>query len=305
MMKLLRLPEISNHLALPTMILLSTILFSASAYGVGSARTVSKVLTDPANASMRIDHFLGIPYRDDGALDYSGEPLLAVASGRYTLFADQSRTFDKPGLNCSGFVLAASEKILNQSVTLDEAKKDRKGDSGPNATWGEDWDFGLDLILNIAEGRESKVLLPGGRAVDPSTLDGRGSSNEKVKQGERGADGRGFALQDRKAWAEILPRLRSDKLYLWTLSRAHPNKPLQYHHVGLILAPDAVGLNNEPAGGKNRILLYHAARNVGVNRVDLNSKSGLENFLNRYKDVNGSDRHIYLLEVDMTPKSLQ
>lgn len=292
MMRLLRSPEMSTRLIVPVTVLLLAVFFSAPVHSAGAAevqlkpRPVSKVLTDPANAVMRLKEFLGIPYRDDGALDYSGEPLLATASGRYTLFADQSKTFSQPGLNCSGFVLAASEKLLNKSLSLDEAKKDRKGDSGPGSPYGEDWDFGLDLILNIAAGREARVMLPEGRVADPATLDGRGSSRDG------GSGGRGFVLQDRKAWADILPRLRYGKLYLWALSRVQPNKSLQYHHVGLILAPDA-------ASGK--ILLYHAARNVGVNRVDLKSKDGLENFLKRYKDTSVSDRHIYLLEVDMAP----
>ncbi len=46
--------------------------------------------TDPIGIA---DTHLGIPYRDDGALD---------ARGYFTTFADPERILDTPGLNCSG-----------------------------------------------------------------------------------------------------------------------------------------------------------------------------------------------------------
>ncbi len=96
-----------------------------------------------AAPSVAVAPLLGTPYRDDGVDD---------PAGRHTLFADQAKTFPDRGLNCSGFVVTASRGILGRPLPLDAMRRDRKGDSGPGAAAGEDWDFGYDLLLNVTDG---------------------------------------------------------------------------------------------------------------------------------------------------------
>ncbi|MEJ2716140.1 MAG: hypothetical protein P8182_03240, partial [Deltaproteobacteria bacterium] len=89
------------------------------------------------------DTHLGIPYRDDGVLD---------SRGRFTTFNRPDEIYSTPGMNCSGLVLSVSRFLLNKNFTLTEASRDRQNNSGPGAAFGKDWDFGLDLILNLTDG---------------------------------------------------------------------------------------------------------------------------------------------------------
>ena len=271
-------PLFSNNLRAKILVLLLMVLFCCfnflSLAQAASNNVPAKLASAPLSELeiQQLDKlFLGIPYRDDGALDSSS--LDNNGLGRYTFFADQKTTLKQAGLNCSGFVLAASNKILKHNLSLDLAKTDRKQDSGAGSAFSEDWDFGLDLILNIVEGRGAKVLLPSGRSLDPASLDGRSKP-----------DGRGFLLHDRAAWADVVARMQSGHLYLWAMSRSQENKPLQYHHVGLILVQ-----------ANNTKMLYHAVRKGGVVKLDLGSKLGLERFLSAYKNQNGMQRYIYIL----------
>ncbi|SHN50279.1 hypothetical protein [Desulfovibrio litoralis] len=222
---------------------------------------------------------LGIPYRDDGALDFSKVSDKANTNGRYTLFADQNKTLKTPGLNCSGFVLAASNKIFRPDLNIDTAKFDRKNDNSETATRAEDWDFGLDLLLNISDGKTAKVMLPNNRYADPKTLDGISLP-----------DGRGFSLHDKAAWNNVISRMKNGYIYLWAMSRKTPDKPLQYHHVGLILTE---GTKPDSA------FMYHAVRKGGVVKLDLKKAGSLERIFKAYPKKDGIERYIYILEVEL------
>lgn len=215
-----------------------------------------------------LDGYLGLPYRDDGALD---------ERGRYTLFADPTRTFDTPGLNCSGFVTAASRDLLSRPVTLETAKRDRQGNSGKGAPLGEDWDFGFDLILNLTDGLPRRAVLPGGRAVDPRTATGETA--------------RGFPIADRAAWADVLAQMQPGRVYFASISRPvkKPGYKLLHYHVAVIV-PDASG----------RAWCYHATPKSGVHRMDLRAPEGLALFQGEFRDKAPNEKHILIIEAEPT-----
>ena len=80
--------------------------------------------TDPVAVA---DTHLGIPYRDDGAID---------SNGNFTTFSRPDTILSTPGLNCSGLVLSASRFLFGKNFALSEAVRDRQGNSGPGARLG-------------------------------------------------------------------------------------------------------------------------------------------------------------------------
>ncbi len=209
---------------------------------------------------------LGLPYRPDGVID---------ENGRNTLFATPTKSFETPGLNCSGFVVSASRGLLHKNITLDQAKTDRLGDSGPSSPLGQDWDYGLDLILNISEGIPRRIIGPEGRTPLPERPDG-------LTQ-------RGFPLDDDKAWKSVLPLMRPGHIYLATISKPAKRKGyvLMHYHVALIV-PDREG----------RIFWYHSTPKTGVHRLDLRSPEGMRAFQREFRGKVPGQKKVFLLEAD-------
>ena len=212
---------------------------------------------------------LGIPYRDDGALD---------GSGRFTTFADPGAFFDTPGLNCSGLVVSICRYVFNKNWSLQEVSRDRQANSGTNAQLGKDWDFGWDLVFNLSEGRPRTVIAP-----------------DRGNYSLENADGttlRGFDLHDESAWAAVLAQMKPGRVYLATISKPSNRrgyKILHYHVV--ILLPDT----------KGGIWLYHATHRSHVHRININSPQGLQRFMSQFKDSRGETKKILILEVAPTP----
>ena len=204
--------------------------------------------------------FLGIAYRDDGAIN---------ALGRYTTFADPQKIFSEPGLNCSGFLLAAVREIYQKPITLAKAERDRKQDSGPNSPLGHDWDYGLDFILNLAEitSRKPRLILPG--------------------RGHRSTT-RGFNLHKKGLWPQVLRQIRPGYLYLLAINKDTRRAGYRhvYYHVGLII-PE----------GKARAWFYHATKKSSVHRMDLKSSAGLDRFLYQFAKSAVGPKYLYLLEI--------
>lgn len=215
--------------------------------------------TAPApDATAELTPLLGIPYVNDEVLD---------ERGRWTYFARQEETAPGPGLNCSGFVVSATRRLLRDSRTLDESKRDRLGDSGPDAGLGEDWDFGWDLVMNLSEGHPRRVVLPEG-VEDVDSQDARTK--------------RGFPVDDPVAWKKVLPRLRRGVVYLASLSRKA--KRLEHHHVALLLK-DASG----------RVWFYQTLPKGRSHRLDLTSPKGFE----RMQGMFGAAVKVLLVEVEL------
>ncbi len=209
--------------------------------------------------------FLNLPYREDGTID---------EKGRWTLFADPSKEFRSPGLNCSGFALAGSRYILRENFSPPTAMRDRAGDSGPGAAMGEDWDFGWDLICNISEGRARALLTPGGGTADPAGYDGRY---------------RGWELNSDKTWEELLPRFKPGRLYLLSFSKETklPGYTLLHYHVGIIVK-----------GPKGETFFFQTSSDGGkVNRRDLSTAKGMASLHRDFADRPGSKKMIAVLEV--------
>ncbi len=232
--------------------------------------TASFAAADPAAA---LAPLLGVPYREDGALD---------TAGRYTLFAAPERFFTTPGLNCSGLTLQGARLLLRRELPLAAVARDRLGDSGEGAALGRDWDFGWDLIMNISEGLPRRMLLPGG-AQD-------GAEGDIAR-----ADGRfprGFDIHAPNFWPDLLPRIKAGHLYLADFSkeagRAGP-KPyvLLHYHVGLLVrAAD---------GG---IWFYHTTHASRKSfRMNLATDEGKAQFLRSFSNTGAIRKMLLLIEV--------
>lgn len=211
--------------------------------------------------------FRGIPYRADGALDHHG---------RWTSWADQDKEYASAGLNCSGLTTAISRTIWNQSLSLNAAKQDRLNDSGPDAPMGQDWDFGLDLILNLTEGLPRRLI------PDPYqdySIDSRLWNALSL----RGID------IDSDMFAETLAQLQPDRIYYFAISKCDPRFAggISFYHVGLILKD-----------GPN-IWMYHATARGGVYRVNLAGANGIAWFRHYYGASPRGPRYIQLVEVTL------
>lgn len=214
------------------------------------------------------DKMLGIPYREDGAQNLKGE---------YITFENQEKTFTSPGFNCSGFLVSVSRKLLNPHLNLTQASMDRKHDSGPDSPMGEDWDFGLDLIFNIAKGFKTKAVGPERpklQAQTPETM---------YKQ-------KGFNLHNLQLWQQTLSKIKSGAIYLSTVSKPYRKKgyKLIYYHVGMIIRES-----------HDKVWFYHSTRKSGVHKLNLKSQSGMELMQKEFARSPYGDKYIYLLEVGL------
>jgi len=205
-----------------------------------------------------IQNFLGIPYVEDGVLD---------ERNRWVSFTHPDTPLARPGLNCSGFVVAAARQLLGCRLGLAQITRDRLGDSGEGAALGKDWDFGWDLILNLSDGRGRRWILPEG-AMPVGPKDGRSVQ--------------GFPIQDEKAWARVLPLMKKDCIYLASLSR-NEGHGIRHHHVALLLR-DAL----------NRTWFYQTLPAGHSHRLELSAPRGFERLCAMF----GPGEWILILEVE-------
>ncbi|MBF0480081.1 MAG: hypothetical protein HQK81_00370 [Desulfovibrionaceae bacterium] len=249
-------------LGFPVVCLLGVAAMSLAAQAVPvPADLTAKGVAPGASPTDMADAFKGIPYRDDGTLD---------EQGRYTLFERPDQIFQTPGLNCSGFVLSLSRYLLGRNIGLAQAAHDRLGDSGPDSPLGKDWDFGWDLIWNIAS-----------LAANPRILSPPGAPD--AAQGNDGATQRGFALSDAAAWGAALGQMRPGTMVLGSVSKTTPGGPRHYHVVLILPARDG------------RVLLYHATPKTGVHRLEISHPDGLRFFIEEMQR-GASKKMILLLE---------
>jgi len=207
--------------------------------------------------AQQLRSLLGIPYVEDAGLD---------EQGRWVRFAHPDQSLPRPGLNCSGFLVAATRRLLGFTGTLAAAGRDRLGDSGPGSTGGPDWDFGWDLVLNLSEGRARHWMLPEGDLPAP------GASARALS---------GFRVQDRAAWAQLSARWQPGHVYLATFQRGWGPR-LRHHHVALLLKDEAgvLGFYQTLPGGR-------------VHRLALDVPEGLDRLCTMF----GPGERILILEV--------
>lgn len=213
------------------------------------------------------DTHLGIPYRDDGALD---------DQGRFTTFDQPDRLFDTPGLNCSGLVLSVSRFLFDKNWTLAEARRDRQSNSGPGASLGKDWDFGFDLVMNLTDGVQRKVIMPDGGRVDLDAADGMNL--------------RGFKLDDQNAWARVISRMKPGYAYLGDISKPtrDPGYKLIHYHVVIAIPND-----------KGEVWLYHATQRSNVHKININSPQGLNRFMGQFRGARADTKDILIIEAKL------
>lgn len=220
--------------------------------------------SDPAQL---LGYFEGIPYRGDAAVNRFGD---------FTFFAEPGVYLKEPGLNCSGFTVAASRYFFFRNFNLADATLDRLADSGPDSAYGEDWDFGYDLILNLTEGLPRRAVLPYG---ETSVI---GDNDGMVL--------RGFELSDRSAWADVIKQMTPGHVYLFSMSKPikFKNYKIIHYHVGLIV-PDNEG----------HVWLCHATRNSGVNKVDITNMANIDAIAKANPDSKLGPRKILVIEAPL------
>lgn len=258
------------------LLLLSLILFS---YATVRAETGEKEpLLLPAGLKYAINaedsperilnSFLGIPYRVNGGVN---------EKGNYVLFNRPERVQITPGLNCSGFVLAASRFLLDKNIALSAATRDRLGDSSGNSDYGQDWDFGWDLILNIAEGFPANFILPGGQTADVAQVNAFSP--------------RGYDLHDPSIWLELQERLEPGYLYLVSFNKdsARRGYAMLHYHVGLMYADNS-----------GNIWLYNTTGAAGkVYRRNLSDKNQRAIFLRSFANSKKAKKYLLILAVKL------
>lgn len=226
---------------------------------------------EPAPLTLSLDCFLGLPFREDGAVNEAGQ---------WVTFNDPDLVSEEPGFNCSGFTVAAARALLGYDFNLTEVSRDRRGDSGPGADLGQDWDFGLDLILNLSENYPRRFL-PQPENPEQTPL---------IPLTPRRSLGWGVSLHSRE-FEDLLGQLQPGKFCFFTLSRPDGRFPagVSYYHVGVIM--------REPPD----IWLYHTTVGAKTNRVNLAAAEGLARFRRHFKPIVNGERRIFMVEV--TPPS--
>lgn len=258
--------------ALCTLYVVCSFLGGHALAAPGAHIPVPKGLATGVSAEDAPEHilsaFLGIPYRSDGVID---------AQGRYTLFARQEAIQNMPGLNCSGYVIAAFRFLVNRNIPLSEVGVDRLGDSGPDSPYGHDWDLGWDLVLNLSEGMPRQFLLPGYETLAPEDATGFGP--------------RGFDLHAPETWQELPGRLRPGYVYLLSFSKETREKgyTLKHYHVGIIHVDDAgrQWFYNTTTGAKKSY------------RRDFSSPKDRAAFLKAFANTGSVRKYIAVLEVKL------
>lgn len=274
--------------ALPSfLIALGLICFTAEPGGAdsmaGSVKTEASAdsLSAPVKTEARADSlaaksmaealnkYLTIPFREDGALDQAG---------RWVTFNQQDTPLPSPGFNCSGFTVAAARELLGRDFSLDMARRDRRGDSGPGAALGEDWDFGLDLILNLAEDYEHRFL--------PEPPQSEGAPLYPMAERPGRALGWGVSLHGPE-FEELLKRIEPGNFCFFVFSRPDGRFPagVCYYHVGVIV-PEA-----------SKLWLYHTTLGAKTNRVNLADPEGLARLRRHFKPITNGERRVFMIEV--------
>lgn len=168
-------------------------------------------------------------------------------------------------------MVAFARLALNAPYPLAEVVKDRLNDSGANAAWGEDWDFGRDLILNLTEGR--KVY-----AVNPQGYNGKIWSD--------GLPLTGFSLHNQGMLDEVLSRLKAGQLYFVVVSKPwRKKKPyrLLHYHVGLFIPVD------------DAVYFYHSSKLSGTHGYIISSSQGRRRFQYQFKQSAFGDKKLLVL----------
>jgi hypothetical protein len=172
--------------------------------------------------------------------------------------------------------LEAFRQLFQKNIPLSTAMRDRLGDSGTDAGLGKDWDFGWDVVLNISEGMERTLLLPGGKVANPAA----GSGLSPL----------GFVLHSPETWQELSGRIRPNHLYLVSISRQTKQRGYStlHYHVGIIIRKS-----------EKDWYLYHAIKKSGVVRENFGNEQSRARFLESNANIGGTHKHLFIVEVPL------
>ncbi|MDR1109279.1 MAG: hypothetical protein LBP92_00935 [Deltaproteobacteria bacterium] len=231
-----------------------------------------KPLLDGASREEVLAAFMGIPYRSDGVVS---------DDGLWTTWNKPGQTLRSPGFNCSGYLLEAVRHLSGLDISLAQAALDRDGDSGLLSEMGPDWDYGLDIILNLSGANLDGLLptAPAGTDQLQETPPRKYLANEAGRPEGMGLDinGPGFP--------ELLSSLEPDSIYLLAISK--PDRRfkggLSYYHVGLIHADD-----------QGNIWIYQCTARAGVHRLNLNNPQGIATIRRYFPPIKSAQRRIVL-----------
>jgi hypothetical protein len=230
-----------------------------------------KPFSPGANREEILGSFQGIPFKEDGVVS---------DDGRWATWRDPGRTSPKPGLNCSGYLLEAVRLLTGSNVAILDAIKDRDNDSGPDSEMGLDWDYGLDIVMNLS----------GASLVDliPAPTEG------KLPLGQKGRpEGLGLDING-PGFPELLRSLDPNSVYLFAISK--PDRRfkggLSYYHVGLIDADRA-----------GNLWIYQSTARAGAHRRNLNSPEGIAAIRRYFPPIRSGQRRMVLARLDTSPLS--
>jgi len=220
-----------------------------------------------------LNSFLGLPFRIDGVIS---------DQGYWTTWQNPEKKLNSPGLNCSGFTISAARYILNDNFPLQTLKRDLFNNSDSQAKCGEDWDFGLDIILNLATSSPNQFrLLPN---PEPAS-----TVSYSINQNGRPV-GWGIDLHSPEL-PEILSRFKINHLYYFVFSKPDRRFPcgLSYYHAGIILPDD-----------NGALWLYQSTARAGVHRINLNNPKNLATLRRFFPPVkNGGERRAFFIEIKL------
>lgn len=217
-----------------------------------------------SNLHMKLlEPLLGIKYRIDGTTNIYE---------KYTLFENQNKIYKKAGLNCSGFVLTGAKQLLGKNIKIDSAKKDINQNSGENSSMGKDWDFGRDLILNIAKPFSHRFL-------NYDTIDTNSTTSD------------GININNTLAWSDIFKRMKKENIYLVAFSKPTEIKGYKYlySHVGIMIKDD-----------NNNIWLYHSTEKNGVHKIWMDFDTNMTPFKKEYPKSSSYEIRALVLELDLS-----
>ncbi|MDR0356085.1 MAG: hypothetical protein LBJ64_10195, partial [Deltaproteobacteria bacterium] len=223
-----------------------------------------KPFPEIAGKEALLDAFSGIPYRADGAVS---------DEGHWATWNEPEARLSSPGFNCSGYLLEAVRQLTGLNISLSQASRDRDKDSGSDSELGQDWDFGLDLILNLS-----------GQSLD-DVLAAAKSKRELNKTGR--AEGAGVNINGPE-FVNLLNSLEDGAVYLFAVSKpANAFKGgLSYYHVGLI----------QPEDGD--VWIRQSTPRVGVHSLNLNNQAGIDAIRRYFPPIRSAERRMALVKLE-------
>ncbi|MDR2301497.1 MAG: hypothetical protein LBF38_05595 [Deltaproteobacteria bacterium] len=225
-----------------------------------------------AQAEEILQAFIGIPFRVDGVVNDQGE---------WATWNRPETVLKGSGFNCSGFLLEAVRHLTGRNVSIAQAIFDRDDDSGPDSELGLDWDYGLDILMNLSGATLADLI--------PAPESDKYQTNQAGRPEGLGLDINGPGFPD---LIENLPK----GLYLFAISK--PDRRfkggLSYYHVGVIHADD---LGN--------VWIYQSTARARTHRLNLNNPAGIAAIRRYFPPIRAAQRRVVLarLNPDFRPPS--